>query len=88
VTDSPIGVTLENQSNGNNVAVQEDGIALLESDGSAVMNPGDYVIMVITTGRVKSQAIAAGSATVYQIIGRVESDGQIPQPQALMCRCA
>ena len=72
------GITLENISPANNVAVQIAGTALVESDGSAVMNPGDDVIIVGTTGRVKSKSLAAGSANLYQVIGTVADDAQIP----------
>jgi hypothetical protein len=73
-----VGVTVENQTADGQVAVQIAGVAIVESDGSAVINPGDNVIAVGTTGRIKSQAIAAGSANVYDIVGRCISKAQAP----------
>lgn len=71
------GVAIEDVSYANNVAVQVAGVAIMESDGSAVMNPGDDVILAGALGRVKSKSLTAGTATLYEIIGKVDSDGQI-----------
>lgn len=72
------GVTKEKGSAGGNVAVQLAGIAIVESDGSAVINPGDWITYVGTTGRVKAQALSAGSSAVYPIIGKCVDQKQIP----------
>lgn len=72
------GVTLEKVSAANNVAVQTDGVALIESDGSAVVNPGDDIILVGTTGRAKSHTFAAGDANLYLVIGKCFASAQIP----------
>lgn len=61
------------------------GVAIIESDGSAVVNPGDSIVLVGTTGQGKSQAIAIPSApgtqgnwTVRQIIGMCVNRAQLP----------
>lgn len=74
-----VGVTIEKISAANNVDVQMFGVAMVESDGTAVINPGDYVICGGgADGRVKTQAIAAGSVNLYDVIGMCVDDGQIP----------
>lgn len=87
-TEKIAGITLEKASGANNVAVQIDGIALVESDGSAVINPGDYLTFITgTPGQVKAQAIAAGSANVYQIVGECVDDHQIPATAGAVVSC-
>ena len=80
-----IGATTEKVSAANNVAVRLTGVAVLESDGSAVINPGDYLVAVGATGQVKSQALAVPSApgtqanwNLYNILGICIDEGQIP----------
>lgn len=74
-----VGVTLEKQSAGNNVEVQLTGVAVVESDGTAVINPGDMVVCGGgADGRVKAQALAAGSANVYNPIGMCIGRKQVP----------
>ena len=73
-----VGVTTEAVSNANNVTVQTHGIGVIESDGSAVVNPGDWLVLVGTTGRAKAQAIAAVSANVYNLIGQAIGSRQVP----------
>ena len=72
------GVTRESSAKSGCVAVAVAGIAIVESDGSAVINPGDALIAVGTSGKVKTQAIAAGSAAVYNIVGICNNDAQVP----------
>lgn len=72
------GITRESSAKSGCVAVQIAGVGIVESDGSAVINPGDKVIAVATTGRVKAQAIAAGSAAVYNVVGTCNNDAQVP----------
>lgn len=72
------GISKESQSSAGSVAVAIGGNALAESDGSAVINPGDKLTYVINTGRVKSQALAQGAAAQYVIIGTCVDDAQIP----------
>src|ERR1700722_565927 len=71
-----VGASAENVSAANNLAVQIAGVAVLESDGSAVINPGDYLVAVGTTGQIKTQALAVpaapgtqGNWNLYNIIG-------------------
>jgi hypothetical protein len=78
-----VGVAVANQSP-SGVEVQTHGIAEIESDGSAVVNPGDYLILVGTTGRCKAQAIAAGSAATYNIIGMCVNDAQVAATAGLI----
>jgi hypothetical protein len=73
-----VGITLEDQSPSNNVAVQLEGIAIVESDGSAVINPGDWLIAVGTTGQVKTQALSGTPANYYNVIGQALGDAQYP----------
>ena len=54
------GITTEDVDAAGNVGVALAGIALAESDGTAVINPGDNLVIVGTTGRVKSQAYRPG----------------------------
>src|SRR5258708_7240090 len=54
-----VGASAEKASAANNLAVQIAGVAVLESDGSAVINPGDYMVAAGTTGQIKTQALAA-----------------------------
>lgn len=61
------------------VAIGKLGQFKCLSDGTAVINPGDYVVCSTTTaGRVVTQAIAAGDANLYNIVGRCCDSGQIP----------
>lgn len=69
-----VGVAKESQSAANNVAVQILGRAQIKSDGSAVIHCGDWVVVADSSGRVKTQAIAAGSATAYNIVGMAVSE--------------
>lgn len=71
-----VGVAVEKQSS-NAVAVQIAGIAVVESDGSAVINPGDYVIPVGTTGRVKAQALSGTPAAYYNVLGMCVNTAQV-----------
>ena len=80
-----VGATAERVSPGGGVAVQIAGVAVLESDCSAVINPGDYLVASATTGQVKSQALAipaspgtAGNWNLYNIIGMCVDEGPIP----------
>jgi hypothetical protein len=79
-----VGASAENISPANNVAVQLAGVAVLESDGSAIINPGDYLVASGTTGQIKTQAIAVPASpgvqanwNLYNIIGMCVDDGQI-----------
>jgi len=80
-----VGASAENISAANNLAVQLAGVAVLQSDGSAVINPGDYLVASGTTGQVKTQAIAVPASpgvqanwNLYNIIGMCVDDAQIP----------
>jgi hypothetical protein len=79
-----VGASAEIISAANNLAVQIAGVAVLQSDGSAVINPGDYIVAVSTTGQVKTQAIAVPASpgvqanwSLYNIIGMCVDEGQI-----------
>lgn len=72
-----VGIATENVSGANNVSLQFDGLALAESDGSAVINPGDDMILAGALGRFRSKALVTGSATLYEVVGKCVSDGQI-----------
>ncbi len=79
-----VGASVEKVSAANNLAVQIAGVAIFESDGSAVINPGDYVVSAGTTGQIKSQALAvpaspgtAANWNTYNIIGMCVDEGQI-----------
>lgn len=78
-----VGVTFANQNPGGNVTVQTDGIATVATDGSAVINPGDYVIASNALGQVKTHAIVAGAVTVYNIIGQCVEQKQVPATAGL-----
>jgi hypothetical protein len=80
-----VGASVERASAGGGVSVQIAGVAVLESDGSAVINPGDYLVASATTGQVKSQALAvpatpgtAGNWNMYNIIGMCVDEAVIP----------
>jgi hypothetical protein len=76
-----MGVALESVSKRGEVAVQTAGIAKMENDGSAVINPFDHVVVAGTSlvaGRVKTQSITAGASNLYNIIGLCVDDAQIP----------
>jgi hypothetical protein len=76
--EAAIGVTMEKQSAANNISVQIAGVAIVESDGSAVINPGDFLVCDgAADGRVKSQALADGT-TKYFILGMCVDAAQIP----------
>ena len=81
-----IGAAAETPTaSGDAVSVQIAGICVLQSDGAAVINPGDYLIVTGTTGQVRSQAIAVPAApgtqanwNLYNIIGMCVDTAQIP----------
>lgn len=81
-----IGAAIETVVPGESaVSVQLAGICVLQSDGSAVINPGDYLVVTGTTGQVHSQAIAVPAApgtqanwNLYNIIGMCVDSAQIP----------
>lgn len=52
-----------------NLSVMTDGIAQIESDGSATITAGDYVTIANTTGQIKSQVPGFGGAAVQQLLG-------------------
>jgi hypothetical protein len=84
-----VGLTMEQSDKTGNVAVQLLGVAQAISDGSAVINPGDYLVVSGSatqslSGRVKSQAIAAGDANVYNIIGRCVNRSQVAATAGLI----
>jgi hypothetical protein len=62
VTEPAAGVS-------NGVAVQVAGIAQIQSDGSAVINAGDYVAINDTGGRIAPVTPGFGGATVKEIVG-------------------
>jgi hypothetical protein len=79
-----VGASVETVSPANSLAVQLAGVAVLESDGSAIINPGDYLVASGTTGQVKTQAIAVPASpgvqanwNLYNIIGMCVDEGQI-----------
>lgn len=53
----------------NNCAVMVAGVCQIETDGSAVVNAGDYLTIANATGQAKSAAIGFGGAAVQQIVG-------------------
>lgn len=80
-----VGASAERASAANNLAVQLAGVAVLESDGSAVINPGDYLVAAGSTGQVKTQSLAVPATpgtqanwNLYNIIGMCVDEGQIP----------
>jgi len=81
-----IGAAAETiSSSGDSVAVQISGVAVFQSDGSGLINPGDYLVAVGPTGQVKTQPIAVPAApgvqanwNLYNIIGICVDNGQIP----------
>jgi hypothetical protein len=48
--------------------VQVAGIAQVQSDGSAVINPGDYVAIANSSGQVKTVTPASGT-NLRQLVG-------------------
>lgn len=66
-----VGVTLEPVASGsstNAVGVQVSGIAQIQSDGSAAINPGDFVAIANSSGQVKTVTPASGT-NVRQLVG-------------------
>ena len=58
-----VGAAAETLSaSGEALAVQLAGVATFQSDGSAVSNPGDYVVTSGVAGQVKTQTIAPPAA--------------------------
>jgi hypothetical protein len=87
-----VGITIDQSTKAGNVRAQKLGMAEIESDGSAVINPGDWLVLVgnasiALAGRCKAQAIAAGSANVYNIIGRCVNKNQVAATAGLVVEC-
>lgn len=64
-----VGVSQGPSDANNVVSAMTHGIAQIESDGSAVINAGDYVGIANITGQIKTVAPAFAGATLAEILG-------------------
>ncbi len=66
-----VGIAAEPTPTGSStlqIAVQLSGIAQVQSDGTAAINAGDYLVIGNASGQVKS-AVPTGGTNVREIIG-------------------
>jgi len=78
-----VGVAVEPTDSNGYAAVQVSGIVQVKSDGSAVSNPGDYLVIADNTGAVKSVAPADGSI-IRQVVGINVGSAQVAATAGLL----